>query len=138
MPLMRLLIPLVLLVTAGVAPVPSAPADAIWPQFRGTLGRGVSEISSLPMTWSTTKNVAWKIEVPGRGWSSPIVWGDQVIVTSTISPGAFKQPWTGIYGNDYVADLEQQGLSEAEILARPLDHHDNIQCRSPLSQHAIV
>src|SRR5437773_11798607 len=118
MPLMRLLIPLVLLVTAGVAPVPSAPADAIWPQFRGTLGRGVSEISGLPMTWSTTKNVAWKIEVPGRGWSSPIVWGDQVIVTSTISPGAFKAPSTGIFGNDYAAELSRQGLSMDEVLTK--------------------
>src|SRR5262249_39522419 len=87
-------------------------------QFRGALGRGVSAIDHLPITWSTTKNVAWKTAIPGRGWSSPIVWADQVIVTSTVSPGAFKQPSTGIYGNDYVAELMKQGLSDDEVLAK--------------------
>ena len=115
---MLLVLPLVLMLTAELAPAAAAPADTVWPQFRGARGRGVSGINNLPTTWSTTKNVAWRIDVPGRGWSSPIVWGDQVIVTSTVSPGAFKQPSTGIYGNDYVAELERQGLSEAEILAR--------------------
>ena len=118
MPRIRLLIPLVLLATAALPLAPNVPADTVWPQFRGTLGRGVSDINSLPTTWSATKNVAWRINIPGRGWSSPIVWGDQVIVTSTISPGAFKQPSTGIFGNDYVAELERQGLSEADILAK--------------------
>jgi outer membrane protein assembly factor BamB len=103
---------------SAMSAAPSVPADMIWPQFRGAMGRGVSSIDNLPITWSTTKNVAWKAVIPGRGWSSPIVWGDQVIVTSTVSPGAFKQPSTGIYGNDYVAELERQGLSDDEILAR--------------------
>src|SRR5712692_11357184 len=103
---------------AGAAPLGSEPADTTWPQFRGPAGRGVSDISSLPTRWSTTRNVAWKADVPGRGWSSPIVWGDQVIVTSAVSPGAFKQPSPGIFGNDYAADLARQGLSEEEVLKR--------------------
>src|SRR5689334_15740682 len=115
---MRVATAIALLLTSSLAAAPSVPADMIWPQFRGAMGRGVSSIDNLPITWSTTKNVAWKAAIPGRGWSSPIVWGDQVIVTSTVSPGAFKQPSTGIYGNDYVAELERQGLSDDEILAR--------------------
>jgi outer membrane protein assembly factor BamB len=125
---MRLSLPLVLLgmtglATLGVAPASVAPpgtalAGTTWPQFRGPASRGVSEINSLPTTWSATKNVAWKAEVPGRGWSSPIVWGDQVIVTSALSPGAFKPPSPGIYGNDYAADLARQGLSSDEVLKR--------------------
>ena len=99
-------------VTAPVTP------DTIWPQFRGPAGRAVSSIASLPTTWSTTMNVAWKVDVPGRGWSSPIVWGDQVFVTTAVSPGAFKQPSPGIYGNDYAADLQQQGASDEEIMAK--------------------
>jgi outer membrane protein assembly factor BamB len=116
---MRMVVAAIVFVMASsVAPEPSVPADAVWPQFRGAMGRGVAAIDGLPITWSATKNVAWKAAMPGRGWSSPIVWGDQVIVTSTVSPGAFKQPSTGIYGNDYVAELDRQGFSEAEILAK--------------------
>ena len=114
---------LVSLLIAGLlwtvlSPAPSPPADTIWPQFRGASGRGVSPVDSVPTIWSATRNVAWKAAVPGRGWSSPIVWGDQVIVTSTVSPGAFKAPSTGIFGNDYVAELSKQGLSDDEVLAR--------------------
>jgi outer membrane protein assembly factor BamB len=100
--------------------VPAAPVatDSAWPQFRGPAGRAVSAIDTLPFKWSTTINVAWKADVPGRGWSSPIVWGDQVIVTSAVGSGAFKQPSPGIYGNDYVAELERQGLSEAQIMEK--------------------
>jgi outer membrane protein assembly factor BamB len=89
-----------------------------WPQFRGPSSAGVADESSLPEKWSTTSNVAWAIEVPGRGWSSPIVWRDRVFVTSAISPGAFKAPSTGIFGNDYAAELSKQGLSDDEVVKR--------------------
>jgi outer membrane protein assembly factor BamB len=89
-----------------------------WPQFRGPQGAGVADASALPETWSTKDNVAWVIDVPGRGWSSPIVWRDRVFVTSAISPGVFKAPSTGIFGNDYVAELLKQGLAEDEVNRR--------------------
>lgn len=90
-----------------------------WPRFRGPHGTGAAETGSPPDAWSTTENVAWVREIPGRGWSSPIVWGNRVFVTSAVSTdGSFKEPSTGIYGNDYVAELSEQGLSEDEILAR--------------------
>ena len=115
MPL-RLPVALAVFVTA-FAPV-AAPPDATWPQFRGPGGRAVSTVATLPTAWSTTINVAWSADVPGRAWSSPIVWGDQVIVTSAIGKGAFKQPSPGIFGNDYVAELQKQGLSEAQIMEK--------------------
>ena len=89
-----------------------------WPQFRGPTGSGVADESSLPERWSKTENIAWAIDIPGRGWSSPIVWGDRVFVTSAISPGAFKAPSTGIFGNDYAAELSKQGLSDDEVVKR--------------------
>lgn len=97
---------------------PGVPPDTTWPQFRGPAGRAVSTVSTLPTSWSTTINVAWNADVPGRGWSSPIVWGDQVIVTSAVGAGAFKQPSPGIFGNDYVAELQKQGLSEQQIMEK--------------------
>ena len=108
----------VLLIVTAFVTAPAVPPETTWPQFRGQGGRAIAAIDSLPLKWSTTINVAWKADVPGRGWSSPIVWGDQVFVTTAISTKAFKQPSPGIYGNDYVAELEQQGLSEAQILEK--------------------
>ena len=86
-----------------------------WPQFRGARGAGVADGSQLPDSWSVTKNIAWSIEVPGRGWSSPILWDNKIFVTSAISPSSFKKPQTGIFGNDYIAELQAKGLSAAEV-----------------------
>ncbi|MEQ9410705.1 MAG: PQQ-binding-like beta-propeller repeat protein [Fuerstiella sp.] len=68
-----------------------------WPQFRGADARGVSASDGLPDRWSATENVAWKTDLPGRGWSSPIVWGDRVFVTSVINTGASEEPKKGLY-----------------------------------------
>jgi hypothetical protein len=61
---------MMLFVTALVTAASAAP-DTTWPQFRGHGGRATSDITTLPTTWSTTINVARKIDVPGRAWSSP-------------------------------------------------------------------
>ncbi len=58
--------------------------DDNWPQWRGPDGLGLSAASSYADEWSPTKNVAWKTPVPGRGFSSPIVWGDRVFLTTAI------------------------------------------------------
>jgi len=62
----------------------TAPLAANWPQWRGPAGLGVSGESSLPTTWSARENIAWSASLRGLGSSSPIVWGDQVFVTSQI------------------------------------------------------
>ena len=103
-----------LLFTSAI--ISAGPAD--WPQFRGAGGAGVADEATLPQRWTTTENVAWVTEIPGRGWSSPILWQDRVFVTSAISAGAFKAPSTGIFGNDYAAELQKQGLSDDEIMKR--------------------
>ena len=108
-----------LLVAVVFLPVTSnASRPGAWPQFRGPGGGGIADESSLPLKWTATDNVAWVADVPGRGWSSPIVWRDRVFLTSAVNAGEFKQPSPGIYGNDYAAELEKQGLSEAEIVKR--------------------
>ncbi len=58
-----------------------------WPQFRGPTGQGVSEERGLPLTWSETKNVRWKVTIPGRGWSSPVIQGDRVWLTTATEEG---------------------------------------------------
>ncbi len=59
-----------------------------WPQFRGPTGQGVSDAGDLPIVWSEKENVAWKTRVPGRGWSSPVVSGDDVWVTTAVETAA--------------------------------------------------
>src|SRR3989339_1070825 len=66
-------------------------ADA-WPQFRGPHSSAVSTDSGLPEKWSATENVLWKTKIPGRGWSSPIVWGDRVFVTSAVQDKGEPEP----------------------------------------------
>lgn len=72
---------------ACVATMPaSAPtaSDENWPQWRGPGGDGVVASAALPLTWSSTENVAWKTPVEGRGHSSPVVWGDRIFLTTAI------------------------------------------------------
>ena len=58
-----------------------------WPQFRGPTGQGVSDEQGLPLNWSETKNVRWKVAIPGKGWSSPVVQGDRIWLTTATEEG---------------------------------------------------
>lgn len=53
-------------------------ADENWPQFLGPNGDGHSSATDLPATWSETENIAWKTPIHGKGWSSPVIWGNQI------------------------------------------------------------
>ncbi len=55
-----------------------------WPQFRGPTGQGISDARQLPVSWNTTDNAAWKRELPGTGWSSPIIYRGRVYVTTAV------------------------------------------------------
>src|SRR5438093_3828787 len=55
-----------------------------WPQFRGPDGQGHSDATGVPVRWSATENVAWKVAVPGRGWSSPVLAGGRVFLTTAV------------------------------------------------------
>src|SRR5437762_14031744 len=75
----------VLLFVAGFLSVASAGEN--WPQFRGPDGDGVSDATGLPLTFSDTENVRWKTPIHGKGWSSPVVWGDQTWLTTATEDG---------------------------------------------------
>jgi outer membrane protein assembly factor BamB len=55
-----------------------------WPQWRGPESQGISTETGLPTEWSDTKNVEWKVAIPGAGHSSPIIWGDKIFLTTSI------------------------------------------------------
>jgi uncharacterized protein (TIGR03067 family) len=74
-----------------------APAGDRWPQFRGPGAAGVADDPGLPDAWTTTKNVAWQVGIPGRGWSSPVVWGERIFITSVLREGKFEEAKKGLY-----------------------------------------
>jgi len=59
-----------------------------WPGFRGPTRQGISNEKNLPAQWSETSNIVWKTPIPGEGWSSPIVFGDRIFVTTATDEGA--------------------------------------------------
>jgi outer membrane protein assembly factor BamB len=58
-----------------------------WPEFRGPSGQGIAAERNLPFTWSETKNVKWKVALPGQGWSSPAIQGERVWLTTATEHG---------------------------------------------------
>jgi outer membrane protein assembly factor BamB len=95
-----------ILVLACVVGVPFASvmaADTDWPQFRGRDAGAVPDNPRLPATWDATTNVVWKTEIPGLGWSSPIVSGDHIFITSVVSASdADLKPKPGLYAGGQV------------------------------------
>ena len=70
-------------------PAGAQPSDAerYWGQWRGPEATGVGRYADPPLTWSETEHVAWKVDVPGRGSASPIVWGDKVFLLTAVPIG---------------------------------------------------
>jgi outer membrane protein assembly factor BamB len=75
---------------------PASFAEVNWPCFRGT-SCGVAEDEVLPVSWSTTENVLWKVDILGRAWSCPIVWGNKIFLTTVVSEGRVEDAKKGLY-----------------------------------------
>lgn len=83
-------------------------AEDHWPRFRGPNADGVApDHRGLPTTWTTTQNVKWVADVPGWGWSCPVVWGDRVFLTSVIADQQTRVPRKGLYLGEGVREPEQ-------------------------------
>lgn len=90
----------------GLTPLANA-GETDWPSFRGGALAGVAEAPTLPDTWSTEKNVVWKVDLPGRGWSSPVVLGQRVFVTGVVSDGKVPEPRKGLYIQDLNGKVQE-------------------------------
>jgi outer membrane protein assembly factor BamB len=72
--------------------LPTASAEELnWPQFRGPHGDGKTSNTGLPLTWSETENVRWKTPIHGKGHSSPVIWDNQIWMTTATEDG--KERW---------------------------------------------
>ncbi|MBM3892101.1 MAG: hypothetical protein FJ388_23540, partial [Verrucomicrobia bacterium] len=75
------------LLCISAAPAADNARDLNWPQWRGPLANGVAPHGNPPVEWSETRNVQWKVALPGRGSSTPIVWENQVFILTAIPTG---------------------------------------------------
>ncbi|QEG15303.1 outer membrane protein assembly factor BamB family protein [Gimesia maris] len=81
----------VMLTAAFLTSVLQQTQAADWSQFRGPSGNGVSQSTGLPTEWSSEKNIVWKAKLPGHGSSSPVLFGNQVFVTSYTGYGLTEE-----------------------------------------------
>lgn len=68
----------------GSSAIFASAGETEWPQFRGPTGEGISAAVNVPVEWSATEHVAWKVETPGRGWSSPVLSKGRLYLTSAV------------------------------------------------------
>ena len=83
---MRKTLPVLLFVAVALVGTVRAQSDAHWPQWRGPFFNGMAR-GDAPVVWSDTKNIKWKAEIPGRGFSTPVIWGDKIFLTTAIPTG---------------------------------------------------
>lgn len=76
-----------IVMTAVCGACSTAQADDNWPRFRGPTGMGHTTATDLPLEWSETKNVKWKTAIHGKAWSSPVIYGDQIWLTTATADG---------------------------------------------------
>jgi outer membrane protein assembly factor BamB len=77
-------LPALLIATAIAASAADPDVTTNWPQWRGPQSQGVAAGKNLPVEWSAKSNIAWKSPIPGRGHSSPIIWGDRIFLTTAL------------------------------------------------------
>lgn len=120
----RVLIGCVLVLTVSVA-TGLAADDRYWPQWRGPLGTGVAPGADPPTEWSETRNVRWKVEIPGHGSASPVVWGDRLFVLTSVPAGAGEESNEGFFArlrNRFTGGVGSGETQQFAILA--LDRSD--------------
>jgi outer membrane protein assembly factor BamB len=100
------------LATASLPAQQATDAERYWGQWRGPYARGVSRTATPPTRWSETQNILWKVVVPGRGYSSPVVWGDRVYVTSAVPVGV-----TGDAQHEPRGGLQPRGRHRFMVMA---------------------
>jgi outer membrane protein assembly factor BamB len=88
-----------------------------WPQWRGPLGTGEAPSAKPPLEWGEGRNLRWKVEVPGRGKSTPVVWGDLVLITTAVPSSKSPAPGATSVGSSHPAVRAAQSPMEFAVLA---------------------
>ncbi|HEV7405071.1 MAG TPA: PQQ-binding-like beta-propeller repeat protein [Chthoniobacteraceae bacterium] len=72
----------------ALSPLLALAGETEWPQFRGPTGQGISAATKVPIQWSATENIAWSVEMPGHGWSSPVLSKGRLYLTAAVPDAA--------------------------------------------------
>ena len=111
----------------------SATDERYWAQWRGPSMTGVSRTAKPPVAWSETRNIKWKVEIPGRGSASPVVWGDRVFLLTAVPAGVSGPaqhqprgalPQRGVHQYKVLAIDRQTGKTVWERVAREEEPHE--------------
>lgn len=114
--------------------VVSAVSSDNWPAWRGPHSTGVSDERNLPTTWSATKNIRWKVALPGPGNSTPIVWGDYIFLTQALDGGK-RRALMALHR----ADGKKLWQEELPCAAAETSHKQNPPCSaSPITDGSVV
>jgi outer membrane protein assembly factor BamB len=110
----RLLLAVLAFLALASTPLAQGVTDVerFWAQWRGPYAKGVSTTANPPTTWSETQNILWKVKIPGRGSSSPIVWGDRLFVTTAVPAGV-----TGPAEHQPRGGLQSRGMHRFVVMA---------------------
>jgi len=100
--------------------VPPQEAQRFWAQWRGPDATGVAPFGNPPLEWGEGRNIRWKVEIPGRGSASPVVWDDRVFVLTAIPAGEQRQA-SGRGGGGGFHSVAPTGAQEFAILALSRD-----------------
>lgn len=108
------------LLTLAVAVAPGGARAENWPGFRGAAHGIAADHPALPDKWSTSENVVWKADIPGRGWASPVVWGDHVFVVTAVDVtkpvDTFRKP------TEYVSRSLGGPMTGEDVNRTPAEH----------------
>lgn len=132
---------LLLLAAAAVCSTPgqaaSPEAAQYWPQWRGPLANGVAPHARPPLTWSETRNIRWKVEIPGLGHATPIIWKDHVYIQTAVPKAAAGEGGSseGVYQFDILAYERKTGKlawrhTACETKPHESGHEDGSQASS--------
>jgi len=110
----------VLISLNGGASAAGVADERYWPQWRGPNSDGVAPIGDPPIEWSETKNVAWKVEIPGSGYATPIIWEDRIFLLSAVPAAADDIAGTSDSGGATDHAAESTAGDDAPIDSGPL------------------
>lgn len=100
-----------------------AAATENWDQFRGPNGDGSTDSKHLPVTWSESENLAWQTEIPGTGWSSPVVWGSRIwMATATEDGRSLRAVCVATDSGKLLHDLELFRVAQPEPIHKLNSH----------------
>jgi outer membrane protein assembly factor BamB len=117
----------ILMLAAVSLPVAAAESSAFWPAWRGPAGTGAAPAADPPVSWSETENVRFKVPLPGKGLSTPVIWGDLIFLTTAVPAGQRPDPETAAAAEAALPEWRREsGVAPDQVqrfMALAVDRH---------------